>query len=851
MSFEWRTDEDDGWQEGPKREKTAVPQSFLRRRWRFLLVALLGIAAVWFVVQWQINQRVATATVEVESELLNTHNFVLRTAVEQDEDLFKSNLSGRDPEWGEMQKTLLNEGLLLNRPMLGWQHVPAPDPLTEEDVTITLDPTFNAAELLYPQTYAVQIPSGETEMVTLQQTAVYRLGERRWLYSPPLDDFWGDWITQGGDYLTVAYPARDREVAARLAIHLDQLVGQMCAELVDLNCDDDLRFHLRLDTDPESLLELNKIETMLTTGLRLELPAPTLVGLPTDDAGYEVLYQAYGVQLATAVIAHQIEYDCCRHQLFFRALRDHQLAQLDLQAWPLTEEMYSQALTNGFDGDVTRHWTRRWEEAPPQFLQVWVVKDPDPIWQQVYMLIEFLTAQEATVSPTEMMRLMDRNSFHGWARDVLSGNYYQNVFATQFLEYIYAQTSAGQLAEPPIPLPKGSITLVCENYANNGPESQVFTFDLSTGDWTERFAGQFTDVYVTTTDGEHFVVSEYGYDVPDNTYKFSLVTEDSVQLLEEAEIEAQAEHGINYFLIDKVAGYLMRYEYEFRDGQTYPVSMSLRQLDCASDNCPEIPLDGWPIFSPDRRLLLVRVAPELTASAESAVSAEPQNEFYVLSLDGQLRQSVGQGDVGFWLTEDTYGLATMGSNGWELVTAVLPHNQPRFLLNEADLLAEIPAEERPDNLIINQVMVNPTNAQETLLHAREGVTSGSFGPDDPSYLFKLTLTADLASVDEIELLRMDSFSGVVGFSPDGRFIIVGNYGYSGPSVTWYLLDQETGQTSEPIITQGYNLSWSPDGQWFIQDTDNYLLLTAPAYEYQHFIPHGFDSCPQVILSVDE
>ena len=197
-------------------------------------MALLGIFAVWGVVQWQINQRISTATVEIETELLATHNFVLQTAVDQDEALFKANLSGRDPGWGEVQKTLLNEGLLLDRPMLGWQHEAMPDQLTAEAVTVTLDATFNAAELVYPQTYVVQGSSGLTETVTLQQTAVYRLGERRWLYAPPLDDFWGDWITQGGDYLTVAYPERDREVAARLAIHLDELLGQMCKELI--NC---------------------------------------------------------------------------------------------------------------------------------------------------------------------------------------------------------------------------------------------------------------------------------------------------------------------------------------------------------------------------------------------------------------------------------------------------------------------------------------------------------------------------------------------------------------------------------------------------------------------------------------
>jgi hypothetical protein len=276
--------------------------------------------------------------------------------------------------------------------------------------------------------------------------------------------------------------------------------------------------------------------------------------------------------------------------------------------------------------------------------------------------------------------------------------------------------------------------------------------------------------------------------------------------------------------------------------------MSLRKFDCVSSDCPEVQLDGWPLFSPDRQHLLVQVWPDQT-NTESELPSELASELYLMSSDGQLRQPVGKGGRPFWLTEDTYGFVTMRGNGWELLTAVLTRNLPRFLFGEADLLAEIPVEERPDDLLVNQVVTNPTKPQELLLQARQMQGIEDFDPQAPSYLFKIILTPDLATVEQIGFLQMDSFSGAIGFSPDGRFIIIRD-DYSDPGVTWYLLDQETGQTSDPVITEGYNFAWSPDGQWFIQDTENYLLLTAPAYDYQYFIPHGFGSCPQVILSVD-
>ncbi len=844
MSFEWRTDEDEGWQEGPKPEKTAVSQSFLRRRWRFLLVGLLGIAAVWGVVQWQISQRITAATAVVESELLNTHNFLLRTAANQDEDLFNGNLSGRDPAWSEMQKTLLNEGLLLDRPMLGWQHEVTRDALALEDVAITVAPTLDAAELLYPQSYAVQTPTGVTETVTLQQTAVYRLGERRWLYSPPYPEFWGDWITQGGEHVTLAYTERDREVAARLAQDLDQLIGQMCSELEDINCNSEMRVHLRLGTDAESLLEISDIETMLRAGLRLELPTPTLVGLPVDEAGYEVLYQAYGVQLATAVLAHQVAYNCCRHELFFRALRDYQLAELGLQPWPLTEEMYSQMLTAGFDGHVTRHWTRRWEEAPPQFLQVWMIEDPEPIWQQVYMLIDFLAAQETAVSPAEMMRLMERNSYDDWLASVLSSDAPSPVVETRFLEYIYAQTRDGQQAESPIPLPEGKITLVCEDYSNNGPQSRVFVYDLATHTWAERFADQFTNAFVVSTDGDSFVFSEHAYVEPNNISTFYLATQEGTELIEEVSVTAQTEHWISYFLVDQASNYLMRYEND--EGQ---VDRRLREVGCASAGCAEIQVEGWPLFSPDKRHILLPVVDE--QGTDPGLPLGLQSELYLVSLEEKQPVLIDQGGNPFWMTEAAFGYVKLSVEGWEIVTATLDRSEPKFLLDEAQLLVHFSADERPISLWFNQVVANPKNPQELVLMTFVGEWGEGYDSGAPVYLFKVLLNDDLTAVTQIELLPHNSTGDTIRFSPDGRFIIVGDYGFSDPSVTWLLLDNETGHEAATIVTQGYNFTWSPDGQWFVQDANNYLLLTAPTHDYKHFIPHGFGRCPQVLLSAGE
>jgi hypothetical protein len=618
----------------------------------------------------------------------------------------------------------------------------------------------------------------------------------------------------------------------------------MCTELADLNCGVGLRVNLRLTPEPDVWLAINEIETMLKTGLRLELPTPTLVGLPIDEVSYPWLYRAYGVQLATAVLAHQIEYDCCRHQLFFRALRDYQLTQLGLQPWPLTEVMYQQMFDVGFDGDVTRHWTRRWEEAPPQFLQVWVIEEPDPIWQQVYMLVEFLAAEETAVSPTQMMRLMDRNSYDGWLADVLGSGYDSSTLETRFLRYIYAQTAAGQQAEPPIPLPTGTLTLVCQSYTD-GPTSQVYTYNLARKTWTERFRGLFTNAYISTPDGEHFIVTEYRFADDMTEWKISLATDDEITLLEEATYVGNIEHWLHYYLVDETAEYLMRYEYV--EGER---DIRLLPTTCAGGGCPWVDLAGWPLFSPDKAHLLVEDAP--TEATEIIPDVPPQLQHYLtlMTPDGQLSQPLGRGGAPFWLDNEAYSFVQLGKEGWELVTAVVGQNTPRFLLNQTDLLAEIPLAERPTDLIIDEGAANPANPQELVLQVSREADFNLFGPDVPGYLFKVTLTSDLSGVEQLALLRADLFRGVVGYGVDGRTIIQGEYSYSSSNMTWHFLNAETGQTQLTFDSIN-SLSGTEDGQWSVQLTDNYLLLYALSYDYIQFIPHSLGECQEAVLSSNE
>ncbi len=845
MSFDWRTEEEDGWQDAEAAGKTAVRRENFIARWRSYwwlgLLGLLGMVAIGWLVQGQIERRLMAATSNVEEELLATSNFILQTAVSRDETLFSTALSGRNPDWVTTQKRLLHDGLLLDRPMFGWQHVAQPA-LLLEDVSVQLAPDLRSAELLYPQAYAVLTSPGVTETVTLQQTAVYRQGKTHWLYAPPTEAFWGKWVTNSGKHLTLVYPARDAEVAERLAADLDALVGQMCAELADLNCPDDLQLHLRLDSDPDALLTANEVKTLLAGSLRLNLPAPTLLGKPIDEAGYDLLYQAYGVWLATAVLTHQTAYDCCLHQLFFRALRDYQLAELGLQPWPMDEDAYSQVLSSGFDGSLQRQWMRRWEFAPPLALQMSQAEAAAPAWQQVYLMVEYLAAEETAVSPTEMMRRINQSDMLDWLAEIDYNSSTEDLFTTQVINYAYAQSLANEQTEPPLPLPKGTITAVCRN--TTGQNENIYQYNLATGAW-HALNYAFSDapgyISVSSVDGRRFLITKNNFTSGELTIKVALLTEDGETLLEETQVTLEPERQnfwVNYFFVGQTGEYFVRAVYE-NDEQR----VTMRATDCPTDDCPERPLPGWPSFSPDNSYFIeVPFTPFPVEDNDEESHQSLMVDLSLTSVDTETSINVGQGYAPSWLNETTFIYWRWQDNKMELVTAVLPQLEPRVLLNAATLLALIPPQQRPDELFpSHSLSMNPQNSQELLLSMP---SAPSFDSEEPNFHFKLTLAADFASLDKIELLEADASANGLIYSPDGRYITLVEYDW--PESTWTLLDQTTGELSDPITSVAFSFPWSSDGEWFVQSNQNYLLLHAPAYDYQHLVPHSFGACRQVI-----
>ncbi|GIK56769.1 MAG: hypothetical protein BroJett015_24320 [Chloroflexota bacterium] len=289
---------------------TTVPSS----RFRFKARGLLALAALALLVvvgmglaYRQVNVQVTAVTHSREEEIRAADRLLVETAVAGDNDLFTAFLS-RSPEWTDAQIRLQTRGSLFDRPPMGlWLDTRA-DLFAGEFLSATqfiLAPDLNSAELRMAMPYVTLDEAGQMQPLLLQRTAVYRRQANGWLLAEPDKTFWGDYVHEERPYLDLITPTRDREIAIRLADDLSDWINRVCN---DMNCPNQFALQLRLSNNPNSLLDIYSPIRLSTTYLggqqttHLSLPTPTLVGLPLDESGYQVLLRGYATHLAQVLL---------------------------------------------------------------------------------------------------------------------------------------------------------------------------------------------------------------------------------------------------------------------------------------------------------------------------------------------------------------------------------------------------------------------------------------------------------------------------------------------------------------------------------------------------------------------
>jgi hypothetical protein len=237
--FNWQQDAEDRREEVITYTPEPEPQR-PKRRWWLVSVVLLAVAVAGWLIYQQAERRVEEATTAVTDDVLSSHRLLLQAAYDNDPDLFVALLSGRDADWTDVQKAMLPADVFLDRPSLGLfakrEQAPTLSNIESQFVSLDFSPDLLSAELVTSQAYTFTLPNGTLQSTTLQQMAVYRRGSQRWRNAPPEPDFWGITADYERDAVTAVYPWRDETFVQRLAMDLEQILGQLCRTLDGIDC---------------------------------------------------------------------------------------------------------------------------------------------------------------------------------------------------------------------------------------------------------------------------------------------------------------------------------------------------------------------------------------------------------------------------------------------------------------------------------------------------------------------------------------------------------------------------------------------------------------------------------------
>ena len=590
------------------------------------MVLLLGLI-VALVVGRQVNRRVAEVTSMVEQDVRAADNLARSAAAAADVELFVSVLSGRDPAWTETQQALLVDNLLFGG-------VAAPLGLTGDapplTATVLVDSSLNQAVVQTMQPFVLTLAEGVTATVTLEQTHVYRRGGRSWLLAPPEPEFWGEWQTRSGQYVTMAYPQRDAAFATEFANHLDQEIGRLCLRFPSLACPADLRVNVRLDPNPDSLLALLEPARALAPGREVNLPAPTLIGLPRpdDEAAYQALYRGYATQVVSALIADLVDYRCCDGLVIFQPLLDKLLQQLALRPWP--QLAYDPLLAYATLPDILP-----WDGSSPAGI-------PDIDRLSGYALVTLLVDEgwAAGQDVVDLQRsLASSSSISAWLYSATANRLVNDADVDQaWRQWLRQQVQQAQQAQaPPAGLPNQDLLLSCQTL--DPPSLTLWRYSPAKDEWT-AMADLAADFGLLTSlpqrDGAMLFMALP--EAPPQTVLWR-----SGQQYPVASSDTELLLTLDY-PPDPQGQYLLGWGYPLIETLDFQSSNYLIDpAGCTTAGCKLIALPGVVAWSTDgAQLLAADGAGQLQLRARQAVAWTP----------------AGNGIIPFWLDETTYGFVS-------------------------------------------------------------------------------------------------------------------------------------------------------------------------------------------------
>ncbi len=819
--FDWETEEELLWAE---KQGTGRPT---RRLYRRLLLSVLFVSLILtggtHLILQQIDRQVEEVSASVADDIISSQQLWQEAIRNADIELFDTVLSGSRPDWTAAQHALFKGGLLQNRLPLDLAVAGSP-----QVTDVIVSPDLTEAEVILEQQYVTSIHAPDTinnieqvtslvrgkrnqATITLAQILVFRRGRNRWLYSPPRREFWGDWQTAKTRHLTLSYPHREAELAERLLHDLEKDVQRMCATLPGINCRQDLHLRLRLDSNPQSLFETADPTIMLgsTAIYGLNLPAPSLVGIPVDEAAYQALMRSYSAHVVAAAITMNVDWRCCSHGLLYQALLDRQLAQLGLRYWPLEQSDYQTALSNSTIGVFDMQ--ALWRGKP-------VAQPTGPATLLAYAMVDYLTKVAPDKSIASMQRRLNTtDSYWLWLqKHVPTTGRFRGGIQRDWLRYVASHL---EQTPAPIPFPNQNIELLCDT--GNGDEATLLRYNPTSEAWVSEIADR-SFVFMNPLPDDDGVILQERQSRPDRS---------RVLLWQNGQETDAFGKTVSDGIFRTTPGGqdLVLFSVDYSQNRTLFRLLSYNQ--CDRSGCIVRSLLSPTVWSPDGQKTIVRTG---------------KKTLWVGDAMARFPTYLGIGQAPFWHDDDTAGYVHTEGRGQDaesnIVLTSLSNSQTQFSLPVEALYPHLPDGVQKRNLSIRSIKVSP--AFPDLLLIAAAIIEEEGNSDDGGLLFSYDLHSEEVTLLvnlPYNLRPYDEFS----FSPDGEWLTVKSSARSS-SRSQLHLHHLAGQgtivlnSTYPFGFPGYD--WSKDGQWLLHTEAGFLHLFAPDHGYQRLVVHEYPSC---------
>jgi hypothetical protein len=810
-NFNWQAEDDRYWDEYRDPEGPKIPKRpKFRIGFRFVLIGLLLVVVVGagVAIYRQVNRFVSETESTVESDILNSQDLVLHAVDVSDPEVLVSVLSGRDDDWTSAMVSLLDQNLFFDRAPYGLEWDRSAEPA---DLEITLAPDHRSAELQFSLAYSQPrvsgLSRGTTDRIRLLQTAVFRVSSDRWLLSPPLEDFWGDDIRAEGGHIAVRFPSRDAEIGRRLAADLEAAVVSACSSLAALDCLEGSRMNIVLSTNPAVIATAAEPFSKFSNQRELILPAPTLMGTPTDEDGYQAVKNVFAALTIQRLLNLSNDWECCDSAVFYQALQDSQLAALEIKEWPGLPQLYTDVLRKKVSlADLSEQWEMPYvDEDNSNAEDDWLV----------YSFIEFLLNERIAVPAVQMQNaLTSSRNFSQWLRQIAQVDYSSEYLEQSWNEYLLQRIDSWQVS-PLISLPEQDIAMICEEGIVGS--STMYVLDTETESWTQAMNNREFVYMSPILYGGGILLSEQLFR-PERVQ--TMLWRDSQEyVIDEGHRVIRLTGGINP---DHSVVGLSGYDTLTRTGGNYILDLA----NCGARGCPYESVPGDLRWSPNGEKTIF-----IDASDDQAIMVGDET-----GSDAE-RAALGRGP--FWISDDTFGYTTVIGEP-VIVTQTLGIQGATDFYTNVTASEVITGADRSDIFLAGAAMLleDPPRLIVVAVNRNDG----------SAYLLSYEWETDSSKlIYQVGGNGEQLLNGSI--SPDGRWLAFSTLERVGEAQSLenrvLLYDYETGAIQELLPDDGTSVSpydWSADSKWLLQLDDRKLILTAPEVNYQYLIMHGLNSC---------